>query len=69
MKTEFIARIETVNSGGGTKVDLIHLKNGRVISISAECVMVLEDEDVFFGSGKSVTVELSDFTVRKERSE
>jgi len=37
---EYIKSIETVNTGGGCMVDLIHLHDGRVIGLNDECCVL-----------------------------
>lgn len=41
-------RMESVNTGGGCMADLIHLRDGKVIGISDECVAVYFNEEAFW---------------------
>ena len=43
-----IVKIETVNMGGGSMVDLIHLENGKVIGINDESIAIYNSEDDFY---------------------
>lgn len=36
--TEYVDRVDSWDSGGGVTLDLIHLKDGTVLAISAETV-------------------------------
>lgn len=47
MNTEYIASIETINTGGGCLVDVITLKDGRVIGLNDECVVMYKNMDDF----------------------
>ena len=56
MKTyEYIMKIETLNTGGGTMVDVIHLPDGRVIGINDECAVLYASMDDFFDPPASIT--------------
>jgi hypothetical protein len=37
---DYINKVETMNSGGGCTVDFVHLKDGRVVGINDEAVVV-----------------------------
>jgi hypothetical protein len=45
MNNEYVREVITENTGGGCMVDYIKLKNGRVIGISDECVVLYESEE------------------------
>ncbi len=65
------SRFETVNTGGGCMVDLIHLQDGKVIGISDECVAVYINEDVFWNGdgGEHTAIWLKDVKAPDEESE
>jgi hypothetical protein len=44
----YITKIETVDSGDGCFVDLIHLPDGRVIGVSEDCAVLYASRDDFF---------------------
>lgn len=48
MKNEFVTKIETVNTGGGCMVDIVHLWDGRVITLNDECLCVFKSESAFW---------------------
>lgn len=50
---EYIKKIDTVNTGGGCMVDLIHLHDGRVIGLNDECAVLYESLDAFFNDGEA----------------
>ena len=50
---EYIQKIDTVNTGGGCMVDLIHLHDGRVIGLNDECAVLYESLDAFFNDGEA----------------
>lgn len=37
---EYIEKVETIDAGGGCMVDLIYLKDGRVIGLNDECAVL-----------------------------
>ena len=45
---EYIAQITTENAGGGSMVDFIHLKDGRVIGINDEYAVLYNSMDEFW---------------------
>jgi hypothetical protein len=48
MNTTYISKIETINAGGGSMVDLITLHNGQVIAMNDECIAVYKNEAHFY---------------------
>lgn len=53
--TTIIASIQTVQTGGGILVDFVTLKNGKIITISDECVVVHPDmESAMDGTGDRI---------------
>lgn len=51
MSSEHIANVETVDTGGHIKVDIVHLKSGQVVTVTADCIVVwksLEDYEKSF---------------------
>ena len=54
MKTEYIQKIDTVNTGGGCMVDLIHLHDGRVIGLNDECAVLYNNMDEFWDCDPTV---------------
>jgi hypothetical protein len=64
MKTEFINKVETVNTGGGCLVDIITLWDGRVIGLNDECAVLYDSIEAFWDGGSN---NLPAFTIpRKE---
>ena len=53
MKTEYIQKIDTVNTGGGCMVDLITLNDGRVIGLNDECAVLYDNIEDFYYEGGS----------------
>jgi len=47
MQTEFIAEIQSHETGGNCSVDLVVLKDGRVLGINDECVVLYASMDDF----------------------
>jgi len=45
---EYIVKIETLDTGGHSLVDVIHLPDGRVIGINDECAVLYANMDDFF---------------------
>ena len=45
--TEHISKVETVNTGGNCMVDLIHLKDGRILGISDDVVALYRSIEQF----------------------
>ena len=45
---EYIMKIETLDTGGGIIVDVIHLPDGRVIGISEDCAILYANMNDFF---------------------
>jgi len=43
-----VTKTETINSGGGCMIDLIHLDNGKVIGLDDECLVVYKSIDAFW---------------------
>lgn len=54
MSNEYIKSIETVNTGGGCMVDLIHLHDGRVIGLNDECCVLYASIIDFWEGGSSI---------------
>lgn len=50
MEMTFVDRVETWQTGGGVMVDIIHLKDGRILGINDELVVLYQDEDAFYES-------------------
>lgn len=44
---EFIEKVETINTGGNCHVDLVHLKDGRVLGVTDESVVVYPSREHF----------------------
>lgn len=51
---EYIVKIETLNTGGGCMVDVIHLPDGRVIGINDECAVLYANMNDFFDPPASI---------------
>ena len=50
MELEYIKELSTWDSGGGVTLDLIELKDGRVLAINDEVVVLYKDmEDLMAG--------------------
>lgn len=47
-KTKFIESVYPEDTGGGTIVDIIQLKDGRILGISEECVVLYPSMDAFY---------------------
>lgn len=54
MKFEYIDCVETENTGGGTMVDFVILKDGRVLGINDECVCLYKSLDDFWEATSEV---------------
>ena len=52
MKHTYIEKIETMQVGGGMEVDFVHLKNGMVIGVNDECIVLYKDIE-HFGDGQN----------------
>lgn len=50
--SEFIESIESVNTGGGTMVDFIYLKNGQIITVNEGFAILHDDEESFWDEDK-----------------
>ena len=48
MEYEFIKEIQTHETGGNCPVDLVVLKDGRVIGINEECAVLYPSLDAFY---------------------
>jgi len=48
---EYIDKTSSENTGGGCWVDFIHLKDGRVIGLNDECVVLYESMEEFWECG------------------
>lgn len=48
MNTQFIDNVTSENTGGGCHVDFVTLKDGRVLGINEECVVLYESMDDFW---------------------
>ena len=56
----FIKDIFTEDTGGHTMVDFIQLKNGKVLCVSNECVVLYSNLDAFYDSeGAEPTIAFS----------
>jgi hypothetical protein len=44
----YIDSVFTENTGGGTMVDFVQLKDGRILGINDECVVLYESIDAFY---------------------
>lgn len=49
--TDYITKIETVNTGGGCMVDFVHLPDGRVIGVNSDAIVLYSSMDAFFENG------------------
>ena len=58
-KMAYVEKIDTINTGGGNYVDLIHLEDGKVIGINDECLVVYKTLDEFYEcmAGEQIDVE------------
>jgi hypothetical protein len=45
MNLEYIKNISTWDSGGGVTLDLIELKDGRILAISDEIIILYRDQE------------------------
>lgn len=43
-----VTKTETINSGGGSMIDLIHLDNGKVIGLNDESLVVYKSIKAFW---------------------
>ena len=43
----YIDRVFTENTGGGTMVDFVQLKDGRILGVNDECVVLYESMEAF----------------------
>lgn len=48
IQCEFIRELQSFDSGGNCPVDLVVLKDGRVIGISGECAVLYPSLDAFY---------------------
>lgn len=56
---EYVEKVETDHTGGGVMVDYVHLKNGQVLGVSDECVVLYDSEDAIHeGEVGDQTIEL-----------
>jgi len=46
----YIDRVFTENTGGGSMVDFVQLKDGRILALNDECVVLFESIDDFYDS-------------------
>lgn len=46
--TTYIERVNTEDTGGGSMVDFVILKDGRCIGISDECLVIYPSYDLFY---------------------
>jgi len=44
----YIDRVFTENTGGGSMVDFVQLKDGRILGINDECVVLYESIEAFY---------------------
>jgi hypothetical protein len=44
----YIDSVFTENTGGGSMVDFVQLKDGRILGINDECVVLFESIDDFY---------------------
>lgn len=45
---QFVEKTETVNMGGGSMVDIIVLKDGRVVALNDEAVVLFSSLEDFY---------------------
>lgn len=48
---EYVTNVETVDTGGHVKVDIVHLKSGQIVTVTDDCIVVwksLEDYEKSF---------------------
>jgi len=48
MKTTYIDSISSFETGGAVPVDFVHLKDGRVLGISDDCVVLYDSIEDFY---------------------
>ena len=46
--SEYLTKIETVNTGGGCMVDFITLWNGQVLGVNSDCVCLYNSAEEFW---------------------
>ena len=44
----FVTKVETVHTGGGCMVDLIHHESGKIIGVNDECAVAYDSVDQFW---------------------
>jgi hypothetical protein len=49
--TTYIEKTSSENVGGGSMVDFIHLKDGRIIGLNDECAVLYDSMDDFWNCG------------------
>ncbi len=52
--TDYITKIETVNTGGNCMVDFVHLPDGRVIGVNSDGIVLYTDMESFFDGEKGL---------------
>jgi hypothetical protein len=56
---EYIAEVYTVNVGGGTLVDFIRLKNGKLLALNDDFACLYDSEAAFYDcDGNVPTIDL-----------
>ena len=55
---EYIDKIETMDTGGGCLVDFITLKDGRVVGINDECIVLYESMEHWERGGNTDSINL-----------
>ena len=50
----YIEDTETWDTGGNIQVDIVRLKNGKIIGISDDCVCLYDNEDQFWEDDPNV---------------
>ena len=48
MSLNYIKRVFTENTGGGSMVDFVELLDGQILGINDECVVLFESLDAFY---------------------
>ena len=62
MSWEFIEAVTTENTGGGTMVDFVILKDGRILGVNDDCVCLYNSMEHFYEHQEVVpTIELIDY--------
>ena len=48
MTLNYIKRVFTENTGGGSMVDFVELLDGQILGLNDECVVLYESMDAFY---------------------